>query len=266
MRELERDLPATQPAPSDATKPRLLIVGAGRAGAAIAAAARSAGLDVAVAGRDDATTLAAEADIALLCVPDSAIAEAAAALAKADPVPTMVGHVSGAGGLDLLDVAVAAGAAAFALHPLQTMPDAETDLRGAPAAIAGADPDALATARELAEVLGMEPFELSDDARAAYHAAAVMSSNFLVALEESAAALLQRAGVESARETLAPLVLRSAANWADHGAAALTGPIARGDEATVARHLDALRELAPELLELYEAHAARTRAIAEENS
>jgi predicted short-subunit dehydrogenase-like oxidoreductase (DUF2520 family) len=89
-----------------------------------------------------------------------------------------------------------------------------------------------------------------------------MASNFLVALEESAADLLGRAGVEDARELLAPLVLRTATNWAERGGEALTGPIARGDEETVARHLEAIRELAPELEGLYEALAARTRELA----
>ena len=105
----------------------------------------------------------------------------------------------------------------------------------------------------------MRPFEVPDERRAAYHAAAAIASNFLVALEESAADLLSAAGVGNGRELLAPLVLRTAANWSEHGGAALTGPIARGDEATVARHLAALRELAPELIPLYEALAERTR-------
>jgi predicted short-subunit dehydrogenase-like oxidoreductase (DUF2520 family) len=89
-----------------------------------------------------------------------------------------------------------------------------------------------------------------------------MASNLLVALEESAAGVLESIGLDEPRELLAPLVLRTAANWADRGAAALTGPIARGDEATVARHLEALRERAPELVPLYEALAQRTREVA----
>jgi predicted short-subunit dehydrogenase-like oxidoreductase (DUF2520 family) len=117
-------------------------------------------------------------------------------------------------------------------------------------------------ASSLAEALGMRPFEIEDDARATYHAAASIASNFLVALEESAAALLGKAGTGNPRELLAPLVLRSAANWAERGGEALTGPIARGDAATVDRHMEALREQAPELLPLYEALAERTRELA----
>ncbi len=107
----------------------------------------------------------------------------------------------------------------------------------------------------------MRPFEIPEERRAVYHAAASIASNFLVALEESAADLLADAGAPDARELLAPLVLRTAANWSERGAAALTGPIARGDEATVTRHLEALRETAPELVPLYETLAARTRAL-----
>ena len=118
-------------------------------------------------------------------------------------------------------------------------------------------------ARGLAAALEMKPFEVPEAGRAAYHAAASMASNFLIALEESAAELLAAAGVENPREVLAPLVLRSAANWADAGAEALTGPIARGDRATVGLHLSALAERAPELAPLYEALAERTRALAD---
>jgi predicted short-subunit dehydrogenase-like oxidoreductase (DUF2520 family) len=108
----------------------------------------------------------------------------------------------------------------------------------------------------------MTPFDVPEEARAAYHAAASISSNFLVALEETAAELLERAGIEEGRELLVPLVLRTAANWAERGPDALTGPIARGDEATVERHLAAIEASAPELADAYRALAERTRALA----
>jgi predicted short-subunit dehydrogenase-like oxidoreductase (DUF2520 family) len=107
----------------------------------------------------------------------------------------------------------------------------------------------------------MRPFEVPEEHRAAYHAAASIASNLLVALEESAAALLEKAGVDDARELLAPLVLRTAANWAERGPEALTGPIARGDRETVERHRAALAELAPELLPMYEALATRAERV-----
>ena len=99
----------------------------------------------------------------------------------------------------------------------------------------------------------MRPFEIAEADRAAYHAAAAIASNFLVALEESAADLLASTGVEDARELLAPLVLRTAANWSERGADALTGPIARGDDGdgrTPPR--GAASRGAPELLDLYD--------------
>ena len=176
-----------------------------------------------------------------------------------------MGHVSGASGLDALEAVQGRGTATFTLHPLQTIPHPGSDLAGVPCAVSGATAAATEVARHVADRLGMRPFELADEARAAYHAAAVIAANFLVALEETAADLLDRAGVADARSILAPLVLSSAANWSEVGGAALTGPIARGDETTVARHLEALRRLAPEMVPMYEAMAQRTRVVAATN-
>ncbi len=262
MRELERDLPTTDIAPGTEL-PALAILGAGRVGRSIAAAARRAGIEVALAGRDDGLDACRWAQAVLLCVPDEAIADAAESVAEAVPPIELVGHVSGATELAALAPASAVGAATFSIHPLQTVPDGETDFSGSPCAISGSEPVAVEFATDLAVALGMRPFEVADVHRAAYHAAACIASNFLVALEESAVELLGAAGVADARELLAPLVLHTAANWSERGAEALTGPIARGDEATVARHLAALSETAPEMVNLYEALAERTRAIAE---
>ena len=242
----------------------LAIVGDGRAGGSLARMARSAGIDVRVAGRGGAAEACRGAGAALLCVGDDEIDDACAEIVGAGAVPPFVGHVSGATPLIVLGPAADAGAEAFSLHPLQTIPDPEADLTGTPCAVSGMSPAGEKFATALATRLGLRPFPLDESARAAYHAAASIASNFLVALEESAASLLERSGVEDARELLSPLVLRTAANWSDRGRAALTGPIARGDEATVARHLEALRERAPELVPIYEALAGRTRALAAE--
>ena len=256
MRELEREALPTHPTPGDAT---IVAVGRGRVGRSLESAAHSAGLDLRVAATADAAAECAGADVALLCVPDEAIPAAAAAVASAEAPPPLVGHTSGATTLDALGTEPRR----FSLHPLQTFADGSTPVTGTPCAIAGSDQDALGFARGLAEALQMRPFEVPEDRRAAYHAAASMASNFLVALEETAAELLSDAGVEDARELLAPLVLRTAANWAERGPEALTGPIARGDAATVERHRAALAELAPELLSTYDALAERTRAVGE---
>lgn len=257
MRELERDL-----IPNPTHDAPIVLIGRGRVGGSLAAAAEAAGLPVRLVGTDEAAEASRGATAALLCVPDEAIGAACGSVAAAEPPPALVGHVSGAGTLAVLEPAFARGSATFSLHPLQTFPDGATAIEGTPAAIAGSDDEAAGFARGLAENLGMRPFDVPEEQRAAYHAAACMASNFLVALQEAAAELLSRAGVEDARELLAPLVLRTAANWAERGPDALTGPIARGDRATVARHRAALAELSPELMDAYDALAAHTEAIA----
>jgi len=271
MRELEREnLPSdhqTSPAPlrvrGRLSAGPLAIIGRGRVGGSLARAAKLAGIEVQLAGRDEVAAACDGANAVLICVPDSAIAAAAAEVPEG---PAFVGHVSGAGTLNLLAEASAKGARAFSLHPLQTFADGETPVDGTPAAIAGSDREALQFARELAETLGMRPFEVAEEDRSAYHASAAMASNLMVALEESAAELLARLGAEDARELLGPLVLRTAANWVERGPAALTGPIARGDQVTVDGHRAALRERAPELLPLYDALAERAKAVAGESA
>ena len=252
MRELERDdLPSPLSAP-------LALVGRGRVGRSLARAAEDAGIEVTLVPGDAMCSLAGAA--VLLCVPDDAIPETAARVAK--QAPALVGHVSGAGTLDLLAAAAERGAGTFSLHPLQTFPGDETAVEGTPAAIAGSEPESLEYARALATALGMRPFEVPEESRATYHAAAAMASNLLVALEESAAELLERIGVADARELLAPIVRRTTANWVELGPAALTGPIARGDRATVQRHRIALADTAPELVRVYDALAMRAEAVA----
>jgi len=225
------------------------IVGAGRLGTALAAALRATGLDVdGPLGRGSAPRAA----VVLLCVPDGEIANAAAAI----PPGPLVGHCSGATGLDVLRPHEG-----FGLHPLMTVPaDGAPPFAGAGCAVAGTTPRAEACARALAERLGMRPATVADEDRAAYHAAASIAANFLVTLEGAAERLAATAGVE--RSQLAPLVRAAVENWARLGAAdALTGPIARGDEATVARQRAAIAERAPDLLPVFDALADATRAL-----
>jgi len=259
MRELERD---SKRLGAGALRVPIAVVGPGRVGRSLARAAIDGGLEASLAGRRDAVAVCERSEIALLCVPDDEIEAACEAVAIAVPPLRLVGHVSGATPLAALDSARRRGAEAFCLHPLQTVPNGATSLSGAACAVSGSTHEALETAGALARHIGMRPFALDDEHRAAYHAAASMASNFLVALEESAAELLSQIGVEDARELLAPLVLRSAANWAERGGDALTGPIARGDEETVERHLEAIARTRPELAELYRVLAERTRELA----
>jgi predicted short-subunit dehydrogenase-like oxidoreductase (DUF2520 family) len=135
-------------------------------------------------------------------------------------------------------------------------------LWGAGAAVAGTTPRALSAARALARALGLIPVQIDDEDRAAYHAAASVASNFLVTLEAAAERLLASAGAE--RDLLVPLVRATVDNWAALGPErALTGPVARGDEGTVARQRDAVAERAPELLQLFDALVQTTRMLAQ---
>jgi predicted short-subunit dehydrogenase-like oxidoreductase (DUF2520 family) len=192
------------------------------------------------------------ADLVLLCVPDAEIAAAAAHIAPG----RLVGHCSGA-----TTLAPLAGHEAFSLHPLMTVPDQGADFAGATAAIGGSSPAALEAARDLAARLGMRPVEVADADRAAYHAAASVASNYLVALEGAAERLAASAGID--RAALAPLVRASVESWADRGAErALTGPIARGDEETVGRQREAVAARTPELLPVFDALTEQTRRLA----
>jgi len=230
------------------------IVGAGRAGTALAAALRAAGIAVeGPLGRGEVPTTGGPV---LLCVPDAQIAVAARTLGPG----RLVGHTSGA---TTLDVLTDAGHEAFSLHPLMTIPvgAGAAQLAGAPAAVAGSTPRALRTARALAHAARLQPIDIADADRAAYHAAASIAANLLVTLQDGAERLLATAGAD--RAVLVPLVRAAVEAWArDGGELALTGPIARGDHETVARQRAAVAERTPDLLEVFDALAAATARLA----
>lgn len=238
----------------------LHLIGEGRMGGSIARAARSRGLDASIHGRgfDPADLSGGEV---LICVPDDSIPEVSALIGTAAVPPDLVGHTSGVTGLDALEPSQA-GRGLFAVHPLQTVPDSETSLTGAPAAVAGSNPEASQFAEGLATALGLEPFPIDDRERALYHAAASISSNFLIALEQTAADLMAAAGIEDSRERLAPLVRRTVDNWVERGPIALTGPVARGDRKTLEMHRQALARVRPDLVGFYDNMVERTAAIA----
>jgi predicted short-subunit dehydrogenase-like oxidoreductase (DUF2520 family) len=224
----------------------ITVIGRGRLGTALAAALGAG--DPQGRGSDGAG-----AEIVLLCVPDAEIAAAAGAVAPG----RLVGHCSGA-----TTLAPLAAHEAFSLHPLMTVAEHGATFAGARCAVAGSTPRALETAHALADRLGMTAVEIDDADRAAYHAAASMASNFLVTLEAAAEQLLATAGAD--RDLLVPLVRATVENWAAIGPErALTGPIARGDEATVARQRAAVEDRAPQLLALFDALADATRELAQ---
>jgi len=234
---------------------RCAVVGAGRVGTALAAALRAAGITVdGPLGRDEPVP----DDVpVILCVPDAQIAAAARTLAPG----RLVGHTSGA---TTLAVLTDAGHEAFSIHPLMTVPAGAgaAQLEGAPAAVAGSTPHALRVAHALALAARMQPMDIADEHRAAYHAAASIAANMLVTLQDSAERLLATAGGD--RAMLVPLVRAAVEAWAEHGAErSLTGPIARGDHETVARHREAIAARTPDLLPVFDALAAATERLAE---
>ena len=211
------------------------VVGAGRVGSAIAARLEQRG----VALREDG------AELVLLCVPDTAIADTAARL---EPGP-WVAHVSGATPL----AALAPHERRFGLHPLQTFTRARgpEQLDDAWAAVTAETDEARELGFELARLLGLEPFELAEEARPLYHAGAAIASNYLVTLHRVAADLFSAAGAPP--EALTPLMRRTIDNGFE-----LTGPIERGDWETVEAHRRAIRATRPELEPLYDVLAEAT--------
>jgi predicted short-subunit dehydrogenase-like oxidoreductase (DUF2520 family) len=215
------------------------VIGRGRVGTAVAARLEERGVDV----------CASEAELDLLCVPDAAISAVAGELR---PGSGWVGHVSGGTPLSALDPHTRR----FSVHPLQTFTHARgaEQLDGAWAAVTGETDDALERGFDLARTLGLQPFELAEDDRAIYHAGAAIASNYLVTLYRAASELVEAAGAPA--EALEPLMRRTIENEFE-----LTGPIARGDWATVERHLEAIRTRRPQLEPLYRILGEATGAL-----
>lgn len=263
---------------------RIGLIGAGRLAGSLAAGLCGASyrvVAVASARSESAHRLAAATgaesmspqalveacDLIFLTVPDAAIAELACTLPWR-PEQAVV-HCSGALGLEVLEPASRAGALPGCLHPLQSFPAREGDatrFHGITCGIEAAGDLGRALER-MAVALGARVVRLEGVDRAAYHAAAVFVSNYVVALMAASERVWTQAGLprEAARAALAPLLAGAAQNIAAHPLAeALTGPVARGDLATVERHLAALgdsalgalyRALGIELLALDLGHA-----------
>lgn len=214
------------------------VIGRGRVGAAVAARLEERGVE-----------LCKNAELVLLCVPDSAIRDVAEHL---PPGPGWIGHVSGGTPLAALDP----HRRRFSVHPLQTFTLARgpEQLDGAWAAVTAETDEALAAGFQLAGTLGLRPFELAEDDRAVYHAGAAIASNYLVTLYRAASELVEAAGAPP--EALEPLMRRTIENEFE-----LTGPIARGDWETVERHVGAIRSRRPQLEPLYRILADATEAL-----
>jgi predicted short-subunit dehydrogenase-like oxidoreductase (DUF2520 family) len=260
---------------------RIALVGPGRAGQSIAIAANGAGHDVvAVAARDieraaavarrfDALSLAIgepvpPVDLIVIAVGDNAIGAVAGEIAPvARNAAASAIHLSGATPVSALDPFGDHGVAIGSFHPLQTMPTPELGARrlaGAWVAVT-ADEPLRSTLHEFAYTIGLKPFDLLDDDRAGYHAAAAAAANFPVAALAIAERLFEAKSVpfDAAR----PLVEAIVANTFESGpATSLTGPIARGDTATVTAQIKAVRETAPELAAAFESMVDATTVVA----
>ena len=187
--------------------------------------------------------------VVILAVRDDAIRPLAGALAAAGAIDSrqVVLHLSGVHGQEALGPLVGSRAALGSLHPLQTISEPERAaerLKGAWAAVEGM-PRAVETAEQLAQDVGLRPFRIASQAKPMYHAGAVFASNYFVVVEAVAQRLLRHAGLTEAEawQALRPLVEGTLENLGRLGPlGALTGPVARGDEATIRRHVDALTQ------------------------
>jgi predicted short-subunit dehydrogenase-like oxidoreductase (DUF2520 family) len=211
--------------------------------------------------------LPALADRILICVPDDAIEDVAATLA-ASPHPVRAAlHTCGSRGPEALAALADRGASCATLHPLQTIatPDqGVADLPGSSFGITGSN-GALDWALEIVRLLDGRALTIASECRPLYHAAAVMASNYIVTMIDAAVLLMGLAGVppEPAQQALGPLICASANNALAIGPVqALTGPIERGDERTVAAHLRALDNLPETVRQLYRHAGLHTIEVA----
>ena len=187
--------------------------------------------------------------VVILAVRDDAIRPLASALAAAAAIDArqVVLHLSGVHGQEALGPLVGSRAALGSLHPLQTISEPERAaerLKGAWAAVEGM-PRAVEAAEQLAQNVGLRPFRIASQAKPMYHAGAVFASNYIVVVEAVAQRLLRHAGLTDAEawQALRPLVEGTIENLGRVGPlGALTGPVARGDEATIRRHVEALTQ------------------------
>lgn len=265
---------------------RIGVIGSGRAGSVLGAALARAGHDViGYYGVSDLSRLRAEAllpgvpqrdiddlvanaDLLLLTVPDDVLASVAAGLAATGTVRpgSFVVHASGRYGVEVLRPLIDAGVLPIALHPVMTFTGTSVDLSRLSACPFGVTTyDALRPAAETLVVeMGGEPVWVPEDARALYHAAIANGANHLITLVATTLELLSDAGIDEPARLMGPLLYASLDNVLRMGDTALTGPVARGDAATVAAHVAELAQRSDEATRAYVALARLTadRALA----
>ena len=249
----------------------LCLVGAGRAGTAVAAALQGAGHRVAaVASRTASSAQPAAArlgtpvvsvdelppcDVVLLGVPESALEPVAGAVARGIAPGTVVWHLAGATGVDVLGAVAAHEGFRCALHPVQAFPDVDAGLARLPGSAWGLTCDEGIedwARRVVTEDLGGRVFDVREPDRPVWHAAAVTAAGGAIAIMSLGEQLLAAIGVASAGDVLGPLAGAAVENAARRGATeSLTGPAVRGEWETVTSHVRALEAVAPELVEPY---------------
>lgn len=288
--------PERTPLPSlsrtETPRTRLVVIGAGAVGTAVASALVASGrYDLAAvhsrtrasaeravravgagAVEDDLLVAGRKGDVVFISTTDVAIAPVAAALARGGGVVpgALVVHCSGAlTAREVLSPLSALSVAIGSIHPLQTF--ARLAAPGAPASIASAlcayegDEEALPRLERIARDMGGTPFLIRPESKPLYHAAAALASNAVVALLSVASGVLSRLGLgpEAALEALLPLVRGTIANLESAGLpGALTGPIARGDADVVRRHLASLAAAEPAAHAAYVALSDETIRVA----
>jgi predicted short-subunit dehydrogenase-like oxidoreductase (DUF2520 family) len=252
---------------------KVSIIGAGKVGAALAVLLSRQGYKVVgVYDRDanaasalvaqikgcrtapDAQHAASAADLVFITTPDGVIPNIAAEV-KWQPGQSAV-HCSGADSTAILEPAKKAGTMTAAFHPLQTFAGAKEAMENIPGSTfcIEAEEPLLATLKQIAADLGGNWITLKAEDKAAYHAAAVFASNYLVTLVKMSADLWQTFGIPAnqAVKALLPLLKGTIHNIETIGLpGCLTGPIARGDAGTVEKHLKTIQAKAPRVLSTY---------------
>jgi predicted short-subunit dehydrogenase-like oxidoreductase (DUF2520 family) len=274
------------PAGEHPARLKIGLIGPGRAGTALATALTRAGHQVVAAAAISQTSKArisdhfpraaleqpanviGAADLVLLTVPDDVLPDLVEGLAAtgAPYQGRLIAHASGRHGLSVLLPATRQGGLPLALHPVMTFTGRDDDvdrIKGVSFGVTA--PDLLRPAAEALVIeMGGEPVFIPEENRALYHAALAFAANHLVTLVAEASDLLRKAGADNPARMLGPLLSAALDNALRFGDSGLTGPVARGDDGTVAAHVAAIRDAEPGALHAYLALARLTadRALA----
>jgi predicted short-subunit dehydrogenase-like oxidoreductase (DUF2520 family) len=211
-----------------------------------------------------------EADYILITTPDDFIWSACQKISLSPAIKgKFVFHMSGAGGLDLLESAKKAGAAIASIHPLQSFSSIDQAINNIPGSYFGitADKKAQRTAKGIVRDLRGIPFFISSDQKPLYHAAACLASNYLVSLMNTVESIYRAIGLneKDAKKAYLPLVYGSLRNIENSGSiSSLTGPIARGDIGTIKKHITAINKNLPQYSSLYSSLGLITVKVAQQ--